>query len=326
MKLQILVPQYNETGDIIKGLLDSLVPQQNIDFSDIEVLIGNDGSETKLSASFISQYPFSVKYLEFEHEGIAATRQRLFEKATAQYVMYCDADDMFLTNIALFTIFRYAEVGFDILVCDFLEETRTKYGKPDYLIHRQDSTFIHGKVYRREFLTENHIKWYIEMPAHEDNVYNMLARAYTDNMKYCDTPIYLWRWRDNSICRSDPKYVLKTYHYVIYGSALLIVDAMNNNMLNLAKVQVCNLVYTIYYTLNQAIWLDPENEEYRNNVEVWFRRYYDRHKQLFGIVEPEVKNKVVSIVKQKAIRDGVLSEKYTFDEWIKHIEELEVEE
>ena len=42
-KLQILVPQYKETEDIIKPLLDSIEVQQNIDLSnDIGVIIDED--------------------------------------------------------------------------------------------------------------------------------------------------------------------------------------------------------------------------------------------------------------------------------------------
>ena len=38
MKLQILIPQYHETDEIVKPMLDSIVLQQQIDFSDI---VGN---------------------------------------------------------------------------------------------------------------------------------------------------------------------------------------------------------------------------------------------------------------------------------------------
>jgi len=52
-KLQILIPQYNEDENMIKPLLDSIAIQQDIDFNDIEVFIGNDGSDTKLSTEFL---------------------------------------------------------------------------------------------------------------------------------------------------------------------------------------------------------------------------------------------------------------------------------
>ena len=50
MKLQILVPQYKETEDIIKPLLDSIEVQQNIDLkNEVGVIIVNDGTDVHLS-------------------------------------------------------------------------------------------------------------------------------------------------------------------------------------------------------------------------------------------------------------------------------------
>ena len=40
MKLQLLIPQYNETEDVIRPMLDSIRTQQGVDLKDIEVLIG----------------------------------------------------------------------------------------------------------------------------------------------------------------------------------------------------------------------------------------------------------------------------------------------
>ena len=52
-KLQILVPQYKETEDIIKPLLDSIEVQQNIDLAnDIGVIIVIDGTDVHLCEEF----------------------------------------------------------------------------------------------------------------------------------------------------------------------------------------------------------------------------------------------------------------------------------
>ena len=40
MKLQILVPQYEEDDSVIKPLLDSLAIQQNVDFNEFGVIRG----------------------------------------------------------------------------------------------------------------------------------------------------------------------------------------------------------------------------------------------------------------------------------------------
>ena len=121
-KLQILIPQYNEDENKIKPLLDSIAIQQDIDFNDIEVFIGNDGSNTKLSVDFLKQYKYRIQYHFFQHGRLAATRQKLFNLVTAPYVMWCDADDCFINTIALSNILLTIDVGFDSLICDFIEQ------------------------------------------------------------------------------------------------------------------------------------------------------------------------------------------------------------
>ena len=59
MKLQLLIPQFNETDDVMRPMLDSIRTQQGVDLkNDIEVIIGNDGSDTKLSEGLLGSFPF----------------------------------------------------------------------------------------------------------------------------------------------------------------------------------------------------------------------------------------------------------------------------
>ena len=126
MKLQILVPQYKETDEIIKPLLDSIAIQQNVDFNEIGVIIVNDGSDVHLTDELLNSYPFKIEYYLEEHRGVSGTRNSCLDHAEADYVMFCDADDMFYNACGLWIIFRETEIdkGFDSLVSVFIEESR----------------------------------------------------------------------------------------------------------------------------------------------------------------------------------------------------------
>ena len=125
MKLQILIPQYEETDSIIKPLLDSIAIQQNVDFSEIGVIIVNDGSDVFLTEDFLNSYNFGIEYYKEKHQGVSATRQAALDHAVADYVMFCDADDMFCNVCGLWMIFREINIGvFDSLTSLFVEETR----------------------------------------------------------------------------------------------------------------------------------------------------------------------------------------------------------
>ena len=212
MKLQILVTQYNETDEVVKPLLDSIAIQQAVDFNEVGVIICNDGTDVHLSEELLDSYKFHIEYWQNEHKGVSGTRNALLDLATADYIMFCDCDDMFLNVCALYQIFMDIDEGFDTLNSIFIEEAFNPYTKKlVYLTHENDATFIHGKVHRRQYLIDAGIRWNESLTIHEDSYFNVLCQNLTDKLKYCKTPFYLWKWRADSVCRSDPKYMLKTY-------------------------------------------------------------------------------------------------------------------
>jgi len=86
--LQILVPQYNETDEDIKWLLNSISTQQGIDFNNIGVIIMNDGKpENTISKTLLESYNFDINYYLEPHRGISGTRAALYERSSAEYVM-----------------------------------------------------------------------------------------------------------------------------------------------------------------------------------------------------------------------------------------------
>ena len=324
MKLQILIPQYNETKEVIRPMLESISTQQGVDLkNDIEVIIGNDGSDVKLPLDFLGSFPYSIRYLHFEHSGLPGTRGHLFDAASADYVMFCDADDMFLTSLALYTILAYADRGFDALICDFMEEViDKKTGTSIFFPHKNDCTFVHGKIYRRQFLLDNHIVWHPDVKCHEDSGYNLLAIKVAKEVRHCRIPLYLWKWRDGSICRKDPLYVLKTYTRMIYSNGWLVKDFLDRGMVEEAKFHACSLVYGTYFMLNKPIWLDPMNTKYRFETEKCFQEYYRKHRDLIRSVDPAVEKRIIQGTKRRVLKEGVILEQFTFEEWIRHIEEL----
>ena len=325
MKLQILIPQYNETEEVMRPMLESISTQQGVDLkNDIEVLIANDGSDVKLPLDFLGSFSYPIRYIQCEHSGLPGTRAHLFDEATADYVMFCDADDMFLTNTALYTIFAFCDKGFDALVVDFMEEViDRKDGRSLFFPHRKDSTFVHGKIYRRQFLLDNGIVWHPDVKCHEDSGYNCLALKVAKDVKYCQMPLYLWKWREGSICRKDPLYVPKTYTRMIYSNGWLVRDFLDRGMVEEAKYYTALLVYGTYYMLNKPIWLDPMNAQYRYETEKCFKDYYEKHRILFQSIDPKVRKHIIAGTKRRVLKEGVLLEKFTFDEWIRHIEGME---
>ena len=128
-----------------------------------------------------------------EKHGVSAARNAALDAATADYVMFCDADDMFCNVCGLHILFNEMEVGnFDTLMSTFIEESRhPETGKPLYINHEIDSTFVHGKVHRLAYLRDNSIRWNDNLTVHEDSYFNILAQNLTPEVKYCPYSFYL---------------------------------------------------------------------------------------------------------------------------------------
>lgn len=323
-KLQILIPQYKETEEIIKPLLDSIELQQNINLKeDVGVIIVNDGTDVHLSRTFLDKYTYDIEYYLNEHKGVSATRNACLDYATADYVMFCDADDMFYNMCGLYIIFReFALSEFDSFVSVFVEEARDPVTKePFYINHDMDSTFVHGKVHRRKYLIEENIRWNEELTIHEDSYFNCLCQKFAKELKYCPTPFYLWKWRDDSVCRNDFKYILKTYNNMLDSNDALVSEMLKRNRIEDAQFYSVSMIFDAYFAMNKDEWINQENKEYRDNTERRFKEYFTKFKYLYDTIPMEAKAQIIMGIKNRMYGEGLLMESITFEDWIKHIVE-----
>ena len=324
MKLQILVPQYKETDEVVKPLLDSIAIQQNVDFSEIGVIICNDGSDVHLSLELLSSYPFDVEYHLCPHRGVSATRNACLDYATADYVMFCDVDDMFFNACGLWILFREMATGFDSLVSVFVEETRLPgTGDVTYINRQQDSTFVHGKVHRRQYLLDRRIRFNDALTIHEDSYSNILAQNLSQNVKYCPTPFYLWKWRNDSVCRHDPKYILRTYGNMLDSNDALVDEFLRRGLGDKAAFYTAFMIFDAYYAMNKPEWINQENREYRQKTELRFADYYAKHRDLWNSIPAGDRMAISNAVRSRSVSEGMQMEAVTIDGWLRHIESLQ---
>lgn len=345
MKFQVLIPQYHETDDVVKPLLDSIALQQNVPMDEIGAIICNDGSDVFLTDEFLNSYPFKVEYYKEPHRGVSGTRNACLDHATAEYVMFCDADDMFYSMCGLWILFREMSAGFDSLVSAFVEETRRPegFGQPpkkgkkkqkkltlaeerkvvEYVNHDVDSTFVHGKVHRRQYLIDKNIRWNEKLTIHEDSYFNILCQNLSKNVKYCPTPFYLWKWRDDSVCRHDPKYILKTYRNMLDSNEALVKEFMSRGIHDKSAFYATFMIFDAYYTMNKEEWMNQENQEYRHSTELRFKDYFLGFKSIWENIPINDKMIISNQVRSRSVMEGMRMEAITIDDWLRHIETLE---
>jgi glycosyltransferase involved in cell wall biosynthesis len=309
----------------MEPLLDSIAIQQNVSFSEIGCVIAYDGDEaTELPVDYwASRYPFAIEHVHAPKGGVSATRNAALDASTADYVIFCDADDMFYSACALYIVFREMAQGFDTLTSCFIEETRHPETKePLYINHDMDSTFVHGKVHRRGYLVDNGIRFNDALTVHEDSYFNILAQncAKPEAAKYCPTPFYLWRWRDASVCRHDPKYILKTYNNMLDSNDALVDEFERRGMPDKARFYACFMILDAYYSMNKPEWTNIENADYRNAVERRFADYYAKHGEKWRSASEQERMVISNGVRSRSVMEGMPMESVTINDWLSAIE------
>ena len=298
--LDIIIPHYHEDEKTVAKLLDSIAFQDNIDFSSINVVIVNDGSDVLLSDEFLTKYPFNIEYYLNEKSGVSVARQTGYEVSHSPYVMFCDADDCFYCVSALYNIMNTIKGGFDILISAFVEESKFENQEPVYLVRELDACFVHGKVYRREYLDENEIVWRSELTCHEDVYFNSLAARLAKDIKYISSPTYLWRNNKQSVSRQK-EFILTTYTIATLGNELLVREFLKHDREDLAKYAFANFVFDAYNTMHKLDW--DSYPEYRDKTIAALRYHFSIFADLWDAGN------------EKCAADNMITDASAVDEW-----------
>lgn len=326
MILEILVAQYKETEEIIKPLLDSIAIQQGIDFKEINVIIANDGSDVILKKEFLEQYSFHINYLLKEHNGLSGTRNFLLDNSTADYLMFCDADDMFLSNIALNLVFSEIKKNkFDYFYSDFMQERKGSSGNMIYSVLKNEP-HVHGKIFRRQFLIDKNIHWKNELLHNDAIFFTHLCKACAEpnKIKYCQYPFYLWKYNKNSVTQETNYWFLKNFNYFMLAVINLEEELLARGLLDNARTAAVSFIYMVYFLYNSEDWQLKENQEYVKNVLQSFSFFYKTYSSLINLCNEKelafiIKNARLDIAKRQK---STFLEKITFEDWKKMILEI----
>lgn len=281
MILSVIVPQYKESIEQIRPLLDSLYGQVGIDKKDYEVVICNDGvpdykpSQEKL----IELYPdMNIRVLVNPvNGGCGPARQWGIDHSEADYITCADADDRFTSCFALRQVLD--EIPFDFLVTAFIEERFIK-SKMSYAPHVHDHTWMHGKFYRRQFLVDNDIQFHPDLRVQEDSYFNSIVGALS-TVKYLDTTTYLWKYNEKSTTREgNSEYYFSTLTDYMNSQDYCIQELIKRDNPNSFVKVVQNICY-VYLVLNSMSWQTQRAKKHAKASAERFIRFYTKYQNMF---------------------------------------------
>lgn len=246
--LNIIIPLY-KGKEVIKDCLNSLCAQTKKEFF-ITIIQDFDNEDY---TEIIREYSKKLHILFLknnENLGAGLTRQRGIDISNRfDYLLFLDVDDM-LNPRAVELLYTYSKSKFaDVTTSKIIVEK--KYTKGYTLYGKQANTWLHGKIYRTNYLKDNNIHFHKDIRYNEDVSFNLLALNYTNKVYFLDEETYIWRDYKQSVTRKDTSNFTNqaTWQY-LYGYAKSMLQLLESNKLtkNLVVTGLMSL-----YTQSQVL-------------------------------------------------------------------------
>lgn len=198
----VLIPAYNRSSDLQKAL-HSLCAQTTSDF---KVMVFDDASTEDLK-SVCEQFTniLDITYMRAtRNRGCGGNRRFALEyflgSAPTEYVMWLDSDDMLLPSAIerMNHIIEHNQA--DIIITNIWHEY-THEGK-NIILADKSRTWLHGKIYRTQFLIDSGVQFPISFKTNEDLAYNLALYAHDPESYLVDEEVYYFRKMPNSITKN----------------------------------------------------------------------------------------------------------------------------
>lgn len=302
MKLDIIIPTYN-AKETLERTLSSIAIQQGIE--DVDVYLINDASDYNYK-EFIDYYSkfFNIKEITLDkNQGPGAARRVGLEKTNNPYIVFIDSDDYFFSPLSVKLLYdTIVETKSDLVVTDFLYERDN-----EKVIRPYNTVWLHGKIYKREFLEKNNIT-FNDTRANEDNGFNRLILLSNPNLYYLPKTTYVYYENKDSITRKNNRaYRLDGLEGYTYNLNWAMKKALERdlNKIDIALTALEVLVYMYHY------YMELDNEKVINWSKETYRIYNDLKENL---TNEQINDYVTNINPQTPVVKYL-----TFDEFIEKV-------
>lgn len=320
-RLTLVVAHYKEPIETCRFLLTSLDIQHGINKSDFKVMFVNDGEDGAISREEIGDYTYDIEVRTIPHGGISAVRNYGIENADTDYIMFCDCDDGFIHNYGMHLILSATEEGFDLFSSVFIEEAPLPNGGWKIYRRDKDQVFIHGKVYRRQFLLDINLRFSTQLHFCEDSAFNRIAFLAAEKKKYIETPIYLWAWNETSTVRLGREDIcLRKYDQIMLMRTIACNDLKQRGYDEEYKKSVCATMADCYCDFQEPLFTKSESKPLRDKAEKEFKKFYKEFSHDYMTCDSEMIGKALIEARMRSYETGGYRVEQTdFKSWLKHI-------
>lgn len=269
--VSIIVPVY-KAENYLRDCVDSILSQT---FRDFELILVDDGSPDSCGR-ICDEYAARdarVRVIHQKNGGVSAARNAGLERAAGSYVVFIDSDDSTDPDY-LKDLMAAAGDTETLVIADyqpFREDGLEEKNFPAPFAVELDAGsaedfrnlmfgFIlfppYCKLYRRDIIEENHIRFDTQLRTAEDFDFNMQYIAHVQRIRYISSVQYRYRVGYKAYVPSN--------HGVLGSSEIKSVHTMAHGMVSLAKRMGC------YEELENEICIWAAGKHYFNRLPMLF--------------------------------------------------------
>ena len=272
MKLSIIVPVYN-VEQYIRTCVQSIY-RQGLSEDDFEVILVNDGTQDNsfvVIEDIITNHNNMIVF-EQSNQGLSAARNTGLSKASGQYILFLDSDDLLIDNTLPQLLSLTNNHLVDLLIAGFVKLNNKEIDSFDNTlpveilteeksaseIFLQDfnpqQCYVWRTIYRKQFLDENGLL-FIPGIYFEDVPFTTECLLKAKDCIKTTLTFYIYRQRDNSIVSS-----INLKKILDFNIALSKLWDMYKGFVLPIEMQR-QLMNTIFTTFSISIWYVSHNHQ-----------------------------------------------------------------
>lgn len=276
--ISFIIPAYNAEQYIEKCVL-SITSQTH---KAVEVIIVNDGSTdhtTEIIDSF-SRSDQRIKVIHKENAGVSAARNSGLEIAKGDYVVFVDADDYLADDFATYMLKLTTDTNADFCLSRkcFTQkgETQTAEEKIVQLTPEETTALLlspevvvgcWNKIYRREFLQENNLRFNEDLFYGEGLLFITTAAQLSQHTGVGNRKVYYYR-RNNEVSATTQFNIEK-----LHSGERALDEIERNLLINSNKVRSMLNFHRAQYSLGAIVRIQgsQERHKYRSDYKRWLK-------------------------------------------------------
>ena len=244
IKVSVIVPVYKVPLKYLRACLDSLAAQT---LQECEFIVVSDGApeaECAICAEYAGK-DSRLKFFRREHAGVSATRNYGIEQAQGEYISFVDADDIIKKETLETLYFHASQWDSDVISTNygttnkshvfipFNKKNISNFNRTNLdivfkeFINEKNNSLPRGpcgKLYKRNFLYQNNIRFLEYIEIGEDIIFNFNVFSKAKILSYLPNELYQYR---NNAFSTTRKYETKAFKK--YLTPLVILNDLVGN-------------------------------------------------------------------------------------------------